>query len=161
MDPVGFQPVQYTGYPVESGQRAEELERTAAAAAAAALAREGQRSFAEQGFVPKEDTSGQLEVPADPAAAAFASAAQWGWSRRAQAEAAAEGRTAAREMPFHSQGFPRWARDADLGWGDEVVGYGPQDRSIAAQAAADADVATWQRQAYLQEGFEPKVAGQE
>jgi len=161
MDPVGFQPVQYMGYPMEPGQRAKELERTAAAAAAAALARGSQRSFSEQGFVPKEDTWGQLEVPADPAAAAFASSAQWARSRRAQTEAAAEGRTAVREMPFHSQGFPHWERDANLGWGDDVVGYGPPDRRITSQAAADADEAAWQRRAYLQEGFEPKVAGQE
>lgn len=155
IQPVGFVPVQPLGYPMEPKARAREQERSAAASAAAALARQGQPSFQEQGFLPKDDTLGGIEAPADPAAAAWASSAQWRRSRRAQADAAAAGAAASADMPFHAQGFQPWVRDDNLGWGDEVVRYKPPDLKLSLQDKKAAEEAAGRHEGYLRAGMEP------
>jgi len=111
MDPVGYQPVTYMGYKVAGA--AEVHDRTASAAAAEMRAR--QPSLDDQGFVPN------FFAPGSARAAAFA-------SQHAHTAAGRDATSAVAEFPYHTQGFPSFQRDKNLGWGDEAVSYSPLER---------------------------------
>jgi len=141
-EPAGYQPLDVFGWRVQPRAGAPPAARDDAAAPPSAA-----------GFVPKELwRGGIIEQPADAPAAASAAATQWGRSRRAAAAAATAAAQAARDLPFRSQAFPAWARDANLGWGDEAVGYLPRERDRRAEEAVAADAAA-RAQEFAQQGF--------
>ncbi len=64
---------------------------------------------------------------------------------------------ATRSRPFYTrgmQGFPAWERDANLGWGDEAVGYSPREWNRRAEEAMAANAAA-RRQEFEEQGLVP------